>query len=625
MMQKRLSFWIPIAITLSVWLSIVWIVQAGQGSDPLPREVSQPLQQACNRGPDLRIREIVIDSRGVGQPYDVRVEIINDSTVTDGLVDSWAYLYVDRTPADPPDVQSFATTARLVDPNVGSISANFTVTGGNATVGWHTVSVRIDATDLVPEACNGEDNNTGALSFEITEVVPPTPTATQPPTPQPPVIHFFTPEEAEVARGDSITLQWQVGGNAVSVYLDDVLMPAAHSYQIQPTEGHVYTLRAENPGGSVQASSRIRVVDPTPTPTATETPCNYPTIHEFGSSPTSVNRGEKVTIFWDVADATAVYLNGEGVSGVSAKTVTLKQTTVFTLVARNACGEIEETLTVQATYATPTATFTPTVTRTPTRTSTPTYTPPVPTPTRNVLPTHTFTPVPTVTPTSGVAGTRTTTTVTATTVQATGSPTATPTLTLPAFDSPIGTPFRTPIPPTASATATVVVATQTATLTPVPTSTWTPSPTPTVIQGVSPVGTVVALNPTVTLAPTLGPVEPTITPTPIPPVGAMRMYLCPLAVLLVFAIGVLVLSIVVPRLQARGEHGQDLDYATSAYGVDSGDGQEHGSEPEGYVPASGEAVFGPEEPRLGEDQVPEELSFDPLLDELISSERAEPE
>jgi hypothetical protein len=103
------------------------------------------------------------------------------------------------------------------------------------------------------------------------------------------------------------------------------------------------------------------------------------------------------------------------------------------------------------------------------------------------------------------------------------------------------------------------------------------------------------------------------------------MYLCPLAVLLVFALGVLVLSIVVPRLQERRQDGDSFGYSAAEYDVTSGDGQEPEAEPEGYVPAPGDAVFDPGDPRLVEDQVPEELSFDPLLDELVSSEHRETE
>jgi hypothetical protein len=122
-MQKKLSFWTLTATALCVWLSIIWIVQAGQQLDPLTRGVRQPLLQSCNDSrADLRIDEIAINSRGIGQPFDVRVAIVNDSTGDKGLQDSWSYLYVDRTPDGDPNVQAFAPTSGLADG--GSISGH---------------------------------------------------------------------------------------------------------------------------------------------------------------------------------------------------------------------------------------------------------------------------------------------------------------------------------------------------------------------------------------------------------------------------------------------------------------------------------------------------------------------
>ena len=103
------------------------------------------------------------------------------------------------------------------------------------------------------------------------------------------------------------------------------------------------------------------------------------------------------------------------------------------------------------------------------------------------------------------------------------------------------------------------------------------------------------------------------------------MYLCPLAVLLAFAIGVLVLSIVVPRLQERRQASDDFSYSAAAYEVATVDSQALGRDQEGYVPASGDAGFGSDESRMEENQVPEEISFDPLLDELVSSEHRDSE
>jgi hypothetical protein len=679
-MRKRLSFWTIMATTLGVWLSIIWIAQARQGNHPVAGETSPPLQQACSEPrADLRINSIEVNSRGIGQPFDVRVEISNGSTGTNGLADSWSYLYVDRTPSGAPDVQAFAPTTALADG--GSISARFTVTSGYATVGWHTVAVVIDATNAVPnEACNGESNNQGATSFEIATVQPPTSTPRPPPTPTsfpPPAIYLFAPEEATIGRGDAVTLRWQVTGESVSVTLDGEPVPMEASVDKYPTESHVYTLRAENPGGAVQETSRITVAEPTITPTPTEVSCDYPTVHEFGASPSSVIRGERVTIYWDVEGAAEVFLNGEKVSDVSAKEFKLNRTTTFTLLARNGCGEVEEELTVQASYATATPTYTPTITRTPTRTSTPTatYQPtytPTRTPTRNLLPTHTGTPsggtatataTPTATGTSSAfdspVGTPTGTvdTPTGTVDTPTGTvdtPTGTVDTPTGTVDTPTGTVDATPsvtMTGTLTVTATLIPAstdtpspTWTATTLPTPVGTATPSPTSTVIQTAATIdlsGPVNSTTPTQT--PDVGLSGPIASPTAIPPAGTIRMYLCPLAVLLIFAVGVVILSIVVPRIQERQQDLDDLSYSATLYGVTSSNNDERRRQQETLSPAADGATYDPDEPLpeddhspqgvpfdpdeslLDDERPPEGVSFDPLLDELAPSDGQETE
>ena len=640
-MQKRLSFWKITALTLGVWVAIIWIVQARQGIDPAAGGVRQPLQQVCNdTRADLRIERIQVNHRGIGQPFDVRVDIRNGSTGNEGLADTWSYLYVDRAPEGAPNVQAFAQTSVLTD----TISANFTVTGGYATVGWHTVSVIIDATDVITdEGCNGEANNQGAMSFEIQGVQPPTPTSTPFPPPQ---IYLFEPEQATIGRGDPVTLRWQVTGQSVSVILDGETVPMQASLVKYPTESYVYTLRAENPGGSVQKTSQITVVDPTVTPTPTETPCNYATIHEFGASPASVIRGQKTTLFWDVAGATQVFLNGEPVPEVSSREFKIDRTTTFTLVARNACGDVEENLIVQAAYATATPTSTPTLTPTPTWTATPTPTrlatsTPLPTPTRNVLPTHT--------PDPSTAGTQT----------------ATPTMTSTssAFDSPIGTPTGTVEPPAGTITATAsITATWTPTSTATLSPTWTVAVSPTATDTVTPTAapTEIETTPTVDLSgpvtggtptqtPDTAPSGPTPAPTALPPAGTIRMYLCPLAVLLLFAIGVVILSIVVPRIQEKQQDLDDFGYSAALYGVAAGASGETGPQQDADPPGGpalaargpanrppGDSLleddlpiedvsFEPNGPLLDDEQPLPDISFDPLIEDLGPSRRQEPE
>jgi hypothetical protein len=453
--------------------------------------------------------------------------------------------------------------------------------------------VRIDAQNDIAEACGGEGNNESAISFNIQQVYTPTPTNTPFPAPQ---ILFFNPETESVSYGDSVTLQWQVSGQAVTVFLDDELMPMVNTHTIYPTEDHVYILRAENPGGVVQKTSHITMVEPTSTPTMTPTPCNLPTIHEFGAWPSSVTRGERVTIFWDVSGAREVFLNGGGVEGVSSRTYTLEHTTEFVLLARNECGEISDTLTVQASYPTPTYTVPPTRTSVPTSTPVPTRTP-TNTPTRNALATLTATPgpgTPTYTPTP------TSTSSTFDSPVGPGTPTHTATSTATATPSPATPDETTGSTPTAAASPTDTPTQPTATLPPAtsPTATDTPAPaTP-----VPPTATVDSpvVPPTLSLTPTrapdVGPTEGTVTWTPAPEPatptavagstsGSIRAYLCPLSVLLVFAIGVLVLSIVMPRLQERRQEGETFQHAASVYGITtSRDEQEGGYGPEGSTP-----------------------------------------
>jgi hypothetical protein len=77
------------------------------------------------------------------------------------------------------------------------------------------------------------------------------------------------------------------------------------------------------------------------------------------------------------------------------------------------------------------------------------------------------------------------------------------------------------------------------------------------------------------------------------------MYLCPLGVLLVFAMGVLVLSIVLPRIQERRQAQQ------------------------GYAPALSEAAFDPDEPLFDEELSSEDLLSDLWVDEPVPSDSEE--
>jgi hypothetical protein len=586
---KRPPFWVVIAVAfgalaLATWISRVQVEARQAVNPPHHIEVKKPLQQCA--GTDLQIQDIAVepDTPLSGQPYNVYVGITNGGDVT-CTQKTLVYLYLDRDAVGDPDYQTIANTNGLGYNQV--ITANLTVSGEDATQGYHWIRVRVDATDLVAGECGGEDNNVGDETLEI-QSGEPTPTSTPVPTSTPfplPEIYSFAPQQETITRGESVTLRWQVYGEAVSVYLDGELVSMEDSWEVYPDQSHVYTLRAENPGGTVEETCRIIVLDPpTATPTATPTPCATPVIHYFDATSKTIYRGEEVTLFWDLSGADEAYLDGKGVSGVSQKKFTLKRTTTFTLLARNECGEAEETLTIDVLYATPTYTPRPTYTPTPTRTPTATRGP-TRTPTPNLLPTFTPAPGGTETPSPTDAPRNTITPNVTRTQSAFDSPIDAPTGTLAVVstNTPTATLIVTPtatliVTPTATLTLT---STQIATLSTEATPTVTPTVTPTglttpeELATVTPTPTataaVVAQNPTPTPVSRVA-MSPLPSPTDSRAAGTVRMYLCPLAVLLVFAIGVIVLSFVLPRIRDRRD------------------------EQAAYTPIVEDAVFNPDEP-----------------------------
>jgi hypothetical protein len=562
-MQKQSGLRVATAIALGVWLLMAWATQfqvSASQTVPMLPAISQakPLQQTCT-GVDLQIGSVTFDPNPPteGQSYNVHVEIINTGTES-VAEDSWTGVYLggEPPPAGTPifEREVPANTAGLTI--TGTVISNLTIPSEYATAGYHYiwVEVNVDGHPIMAAECaGGNANNVSNPPYQIFIPADATPT-TEPPTPTPfplPQVYFFNPGDVTVVRGNPVTLAWQVYGDSVGVTLDGAPVPMEDSREIFPTDNHVYTLRAENPGGIVERTCRITVVGPTATPTPTATPCTLPVIYEFNATRTSIVRGEKTTLYWDLSGATSAYLDGSGVAGVAEKTVTLYQTTVFVLRAVNGCGEVQDTLQVTVRYATPTPT------RTPTRTPTPTYTPrpPTATPTRNVLPTWT--------PTTATA-----TTLTATQDLATPPtvgpqvPTITPGVisTESAFDSPLETP--TPVPqvvPTNTITPTATTSLEVAA-----TNTVQPEPTGR-LATVTPTPAWNTDAPTSTPPPVAQNITPTAeqpaemaTPAPSPTLatgiaGTMRMYLCPLGILIIFALSVLVLSVVLPRIRERRE------------------------------------------------------------------------
>ncbi len=177
---------------------------------------------------------------------------------------------------------------------------------------------------------------------------------------------------------------------------------------------------------------------PLPTATPTDTPVPPTPVVGFSVQPETIVAGECTQLRWDVEDAQAVYLDGQGAIGHQTKRVCPAQTQTYELRVVNAAGEFRYQMTVKVVPPSPTPIPSDTPVPPPAAAAAPAAPPPQPE-------------VPSATPT------------------ASPSPTNTP---LPPSPTP------TPLPPPQAASPTA---------TPLPTSTATPAPAPSaVVMAVSP-------------------------------------------------------------------------------------------------------------------------------------------
>jgi len=84
-MHKRFSFWAILVIAGAVWLSGNVALRFRAQARPLSLPEAAPLGQPpeCTAGPDLWVSDIRVepDPPGVGQSYNIHVEIANAGTV----------------------------------------------------------------------------------------------------------------------------------------------------------------------------------------------------------------------------------------------------------------------------------------------------------------------------------------------------------------------------------------------------------------------------------------------------------------------------------------------------------------------------------------------------------------
>ena len=161
----------------------------------------------------------------------------------------------------------------------------------------------------------------------------PTRRATNTPTPFPTPAVSFWADETRILACKCTTLRWEVA-HATAVYLGNEGVTSRDSLKVCPKESRAYTLRAESPGGAVERSVSVQVIQPTV---------------NFRADRTTITSGECTTLRWDVDNADAVevvYLNGQGVAGHSTQSVCPKTTSTYTLRVVTACSDENYPLTI---------------------------------------------------------------------------------------------------------------------------------------------------------------------------------------------------------------------------------------------------------------------------------------
>jgi hypothetical protein len=144
-------------------------------------------------------------------------------------------------------------------------------------------------------------------------------------------ITSFTASPTNIDAGQTATLSWTVAG-ATSVSISPGIgsvNPQSGSTQVSPQQTTTYTLTANGPGGSVNATAVVSVGGGTP-----------PQIIRFEASPLTIQPGQQSTLSWSTSGGSQVAISGVGaVTANGSTTVSPQQTTTYTLSVTGTNGQ----------------------------------------------------------------------------------------------------------------------------------------------------------------------------------------------------------------------------------------------------------------------------------------------
>ena len=159
-----------------------------------------------------------------------------------------------------------------------------------------------------------------------------------------PGIHSFTVDKSFIPQGIPITLSWVLNFAFTSVSINNGVgnvtagtnASGAGSIVINPgpLATTTYTLTAVRPTGTSISEVEVEVTD-------------QPLIYAFGGAAGIVAPGTPIALTWNVANATALNLNGTSVTGLNGTSVTPTVSTTYVLTAANANGTVSRELRIR--------------------------------------------------------------------------------------------------------------------------------------------------------------------------------------------------------------------------------------------------------------------------------------
>jgi hypothetical protein len=210
-------------------------------------------------------------------------------------------------------------TSASIAPTVGSVDAR---TGSVSVCPADTTTYTLTATNA-----NGTINATQMITVGAA------------PAGNPQIVRFEA-SPLNIQPNQSSNLSWTTNGATnVSISPGVGNQPVNGSISVTPASTTLYTLTATSSDGkSVTAQVTVIVA-----------PGQIPQIVAFTANPPTVSAGQSTKLCWQVTNATSIAISpgvGSNLSANDCATVTPQTTTIYTLTATNAAGQIQYNATV---------------------------------------------------------------------------------------------------------------------------------------------------------------------------------------------------------------------------------------------------------------------------------------